>query len=112
MKLNLARSKWSDEDFDHVMSEGACEAINSEATAALKKRGINADFMIGKPKDKSLPPHYVGVIEYKDKKYIVDLVAGQFSGYGVSSEVSDNKAIHPMTQYKPIWDKYEWEEEL
>ena len=110
--LNDFKKSLSDDEYQNIISLGACELVNTSVGNILKDKGFDSDIKQGNPKngDEDLPPHYISVIKGDDgKEYVVDLVAEQFRGYNINYDFNDENGIHTMEEYKSIYDEYNWD---
>ena len=104
-KLNKLRSRWTDKDFDNVLSSGACEAWNTDINKVLYKKGMKGKSYKGTPKDEDLPIHYITIVN----GIIFDFVVAQFWSYGLGDKINDeNRVTFTKNEYKDIFDSYDW----
>lgn len=104
--LDNFRRSWDGDYYDKIMSLGGCE-VNIIVGEILEDKGFDIKTYVGESGDMSLPKHYIIILGDN----IIDLVAGQFWGYGLGNNIDDvDKAIFTKGEYFDIYQNYNWTE--
>jgi hypothetical protein len=102
--INDLKSAWSEQDLENVIESEGCESWNYEISRVLLKNNVPCQAFLGSPKDDDLPEHYITICQDK----IIDFVPEQFFGYGLGSDLEDDKAVFSEESYSDIKKAYNW----
>lgn len=105
--LSSFKEQWSSDDYQNIMSIGACHVINVAPIYQLRKNGFNIKSVSLTPKNKDfLPIHCISIIIINNRKYVIDFTLEQFDDYEIPLNIPFNKVVYNITEYNIILKHY------